>query len=86
MEEQEKSNKRIRKISRSKQRDLRTQRGQKIVKSLFLQEGQQHMVYKPGKHTQTFGTNFPNLLDNLKKHRVPCQQQLKGPVLTNSTL
>ena len=67
MEEQEKSNKQIRKISHSKQQDLRIQRGQKIVKSLFLQEGQQHMVYKPGKHTQTFGTNFPNLLDNIKK-------------------
>ena len=70
-EEQEKRNKRIRKISRPKQLDLRTQRGRKRVKSLFLQEGQQHMVYKPGKHTQTFGTNFPNLCDNLKKAESP---------------
>ena len=70
-EEQEKRNERIRKISRPKQLDLRTQRGRKRVKSLFLQEGQQHMVYKPGKHTQTFGTNFPNLLDNLKKTESP---------------
>ena len=38
-----------------------------LVMKLFLQEGQQHMVYKPGKDAQTFGTNFPNILDSLKK-------------------
>ena len=71
MEEQEKRNKRIRKISRPKHLDLRTRRGRKRVKSLFQQEGQEHMFYKPGKPTQTFGTNFPNLLDNLKKTKSP---------------
>ena len=40
----------------------RVEQVMELVMKSFLQEGQQHVVYKPGKHTQTFGTNFPNSL------------------------
>ena len=59
----------------------RVEQVMELIMKLFLQEGQ-HMVYKPGKDTQTFGTNFLNILDSLKKkQRVPFQQQLQGQVL-----
>ena len=52
-----------------RQKFERVEQVMELVIKLFQQEGQQHMVYKPEKDTQTFGTNFPNILDSLKKNR-----------------
>ena len=50
------------KFRRPERLNLRERKKRRGVKSLFLSEGEQHMVYKPG-NDQTPGTRFVNVID-----------------------